>query len=339
MGILAVAAAPGKRFVLTPKSEMVSAWEILTPATGDHAYPFSVLLGGHLPATMNGPLVSIAYEFKAEAVPKCGFGNVIKFEKTFDVKRALPSPEVPHHSVRIFPPTNIKANVQFPQVIHPTGQNTLSMRLDGIARLNAKADTVEYWRLKKLTWRLEEVAKTVAPACEKHTPKDPKEGEQQAAKKGIQRTDTRVIGEKTMFSGWKSTYSGSDASMVEMEIEYQPSKNSKLACDTKSRDGSEVVHQLMLEMVVSQEWAPVHKPSLVTQTGVGRILRMHFATVLTERSGIGISWDNEAPPIYQDVPPSPPAYCEEIGAAAILEHIEPLDGIANVGGEGSLSPL
>jgi len=288
---------------------------------------------------MNGPLVSIAYEFKAEAIPKCGFGNTLKFDKTFDVKRALPTSELPHHSVRIFPPTNIKANVQFPQVIHPVGQNTLSMRLDGLARLNAKADTLEYWKLKKLTWKLEEVSKAVAPACEKHTPKDAKEGDQQPAKKGVQRTETRIIGEKTMFSGWKSNYSGPDNSAVEMEIEYLPGKNSKFVCDTKSRDGSEVVHQLMLEMVVSQEWAPVHKPSLITQTGVGRILRMHFATVLTERSGIGISWDNESPPIYQDVPPSPPAYCDEIGAGAIFEHFEPLDGMSNTSEGRSLSPI
>lgn len=81
----------------------------------------------------------------------------------------------------------------------------------------------------------------------------------------------------------------------------------------------------MVEMVVSQEWAPANKPSMVTQTGVGRILRMHFNDILTERRGIGISWDNEAPPIYQDVPPSPPSYSEELSASIITDHIEPLD--------------
>jgi len=89
-----------------------------------------------------------------------------------------------------------------------------------------------------------------------------------------------------------------------------------------------VTHQLVVEMVVSQEWAPVNKPSLVTHTGVGRILRMHFGTILTERAGIGISWDNEAPPIYQDVPPSPPAYSQETffsAGSSIAEVIEPLD--------------
>ena len=66
------------------------------------------------------------------------------------------------------------------------------------------------------------------------------------------------------------------------------------------------------------------------------ILRMHFATVLTERGGIGISWDNEAPPIYQDVPPSPPAYSEEIGEGLVIdEHIDLLDCPSGGGGGGT----
>jgi len=30
--------------------------------------------------------------------------------------------------------------------------------------------------------------------------------------------------------------------------------------------------------------------------------------VVTERSGMGISWDEEQPPMYEDVPASPPLY-------------------------------
>ncbi|CAK7214450.1 Endocytosis regulator [Sporothrix eucalyptigena] len=301
----------------------------LTLTKGEHGFPFSVLLAGHLPASMDGQLVSIAYEFHAEATPKAS--PVVKLEKLFDVKRSLPAPELPHHSVRIFPPTNIKASVHFPQVIYPIGQNTLSLRIDGVARLNGKVKTLEFWKLKKLTWRLEETAKSVAPACAKHLPPPP-EGEEEtpaAASKGVQRTDTRVIGEKTLLSGWKSNYTSADDSYVELELDYMLGKHAKYSCDTHTRDGTDVTHQLMIEMVVSQEWAPVNKPSMVTQTGVGRILRMHFTDILTQRGGIGVSWDNEAPPIYQDVPPSPPSYNEEIlgGQDAISEHIEPLDGV------------
>ena len=291
----------------------------LSLSKGEHAFPFSILLEGHLPASMDGSLVSIAYEFTAEAVSKSG-GVAAKLQKVLDVKRSLLAAETPHHSVRVFPPTNIKSSVHYPQTIYPTGSNNLALRLDGIARHNATPNTVEYWKLKKLTWRLEEISKAVAPACDKHAPR-PAEGDEEsaaaaaAAKKGVQRTETRVIGEKTLFSGWKSHYISPSDSLVELELDYQLGKNAKYSCNTRSRDGTEVTHQLMVEMVVSQEWAPVNKPNMVTQTGVGRILRMHFATMLTERGGIGISWDNEAPPIYQDVPPSPPAYIDEIAAA------------------------
>ncbi|OAA63545.1 arrestin n-terminal domain containing protein [Niveomyces insectorum RCEF 264] len=321
----------------------------LTLTKGRHGFPFSVLLGGHLPASMDGQLVSIAYEFHAEATPKVGAGAgagagagtgtntntnnnntagglPVKFEKLFDVKRSLPAPELPHHSVRIFPPTNIKASVHFPQVVYPIGQNSLTLRIDGVARLNPKVNTLEFWKLKKLTWRLEETAKALAPACARHAPRD--DGTEESNKKTIQRTDTRVIGEKTLLSGWKSNYAGPDDSVVELELDYALGKHCKYTCDTRTRDGGvEVTHQLMVEMVVSQEWAPASKPSMVTQTGVGRILRMHFNDVLTERGGIGVSWDNEAPPIYQDVPPSPPSYSEEI-SPAITEQIEPLDGVS-----------
>ncbi|KAL2129194.1 hypothetical protein VTI74DRAFT_8095 [Chaetomium olivicolor] len=313
----------------------VKKWEFLqhplVMAKGEHSFPFSVLLEGHLPATMDSPLVSISYEFKAEAIPRSKGPALapLKLEKLLDVKRSLPTSETPHHSVRVFPPTNIKASAQYPHVIHPIGSYTLALRLDGIAKLNAKVNTVEYWKLKKLTWKLEETTRTIAPACGRHSPRLGETAEEQQNRKGVIRTDTRVIGEKTLFSGWKSNYTSANDSTVELELEYSLAKNAKYACDSKSRDGTEVTHQLMLEMVVSQEWAPVNKPTLVTHTGVGRILRMHFGTILTERGGIGISWDNEAPPIYQDVPPSPPAYSQETcfhGDNSIAEVIEPLDG-------------
>ncbi|KAK4097499.1 hypothetical protein N658DRAFT_569316 [Parathielavia hyrcaniae] len=311
-------------------------WDLLqnplAMAKGEHSFPFSVLLDGHLPASMDSPLIAISYEFKAEARPRRGLPLApIKLDKALDVRRSIPSSETPHHSVRVFPPTNIRASAHYPQLIHPIGNYTLALRLDDVAKLNSKVNTVEYWKLKKLIWKLEETTKTVAPACGRHSPKLGQGTEGQQNKKGVIRTETRVIGEKTLFSGWKSNYASPTDSMIELELDYSLAKHAKYACDSKSRDGTEVTHQLMVELVVAQEWAPVNKPSLVTHTGVGRILRMHFGTILTERGGIGISWDNEAPPIYQDVPPSPPAYCQETRFSAehtIDEVIDPLDGYA-----------
>ncbi|KAH7629380.1 hypothetical protein B0T09DRAFT_266580 [Sordaria sp. MPI-SDFR-AT-0083] len=335
----------------------IKKWQFLDHplvlAKGRHSFPFSVLLEGHLPASMDAPLASIAYELKAEAVTKVNgtLQPAIKFEKVLDVKRSLGSSEVPHHSIRVFPPTNIKANVHYPHHIHPTGTNTLQIRLDGIARLNPKVGTMEYWKLKKLTWRLEEMSKSLAPACDKHAPKLPvppapaAEGSdaQPQPPKGLPRTETRIIGEKTIFSGWKSSYSSATDSHIELELDYHLSKShsSPAVCDTRwttpgtSTSSHEVSHQLMVEMVVSQEWAPVGKPNLVTHTGVGRILRMHFSSILTERGGIGISWDNEAPPIYQDVPESPPAYSELMMGGESMDGVVESDTLMLPSGLGS----
>lgn len=283
----------------------IKSWSFLGEPTvlskRTHEFPFSVLLGGHLPASTDNSVVAIRYDFTAEAKTKTG--PAVKLTKRIDVKRSLPVPELPHHSIRIFPPTNIAASVHYPQVVHPVSTNTFTLRLDGIVKHNVEAKSVEYWKLKRLSWKLEETVETVAPACEKHAPKDTPEA---AAKKGAKRSDARTIAHADMHSGWKSDYSPSGC--IEMEIEYQLAPGAKAACDIKSEDGTEIAHQLVVEMVVVQEYAPVAHPKHVTPTGVARILRMHFGVNLTERAGLGVSWDNEAPPIYQDVPPSPPSY-------------------------------
>lgn len=306
----------------------------LTHLTGLHEFPFSVLLEGHLPATTDNPVVTVKYEFTAEVKPKSG--PSLKLAKTIDVKRALPVPELPHHSVRIFPPTNIAASVHYPQVIHPIGSNKLQLRLEGIVKTNADVNTVEYWKLKRLSWKLEEHLNTVAPACAKHSPsaRNP-DADEAAAKKGIKRTESRTIGSADLSTGWKSDYSPNGS--VEMEVEYQCNTHSKSVCDMKSHDGTEVTHQLVVEMVVVQEYAPINQPKHVTPTGVARILRMHFGTTLTERGGLGVSWDNEAPPIYKDVPASPPSYdppsyfptIEEMPIGSDGLNYETLDGFSD----------
>lgn len=277
---------------------------------------------------MDGPLSSISYHFKAEAAPKTAADApvvlpTLKLDKVLDVKRSLPVPEMPHHSVRVFPPTDIKATVFYPQVIHPIGKNTLSLRLDGLAKQSHRPDMIEYWKLTKLSWRLEETAKALAPACSKHGSPSAEQGQEQPPPKTIQRSDTRIIGDKVLFAGWKSNYGAVSDSLVEMDLDYQLNRHARFNCNARSRTGSQVTHQLIIELVVSQEVAPADKPLRSTPTGIGRILRMQFNTVLTEHPGIGISWDNESPPIYQDVPPSPPGYCDPTAGDA-MEH---LDGV------------
>ncbi|KAM4055719.1 hypothetical protein HRG_008430 [Hirsutella rhossiliensis] len=344
------------------RSTDLKTWRLLaqptatTLARGRHSFPFSALLEGHLPASLDTSVLSIAYAFKAEAIVVRGHGNScasVRFERSLDVKRSLPEPLYPHHSIRVFPPTNIKASAHYNTVIHPTGSNGLTLRLDGLmSHDEEKPGWVYLWRLKKVNWRLNETIHTIAPPCDKHAAAAPvvgrgkkansnldddDEDEDDAAapdrpKKGETRTETRLLGEKQLQEGWKSDYTGADGT-VDMEFDYcinqfkSHSRTPKYACDLKTRDGTEVTHSLAIELIVSKEYAPEGRLHLATQSGTGRILRMSFAVVLTECPGLGVSWDNEAPPVYQDVPPSPPGYPQDEARGRPIDYddLEPLD--------------
>ena len=49
-------------------------------------------------------------------------------------------------------------------------------------------------------------------------------------------------------------------------------------------------------------------------TGAARVLRMQFKLNFTERSGLGVSWDDEVPPLYEEVKrvEAPPNYAEAV---------------------------
>lgn len=72
-------------------------------------------------------------------------------------------------------------------------------------------------------------------------------------------------------------------------------------------------------------------------TGAARVLRMQFKLIVTERSGLGIAWDDEVPPTYEDVSAlSPPTY----DRATVEDTISPrvsTDG--NLGSNPPLYPL
>ncbi|CAA9959909.1 hypothetical protein P3342_005287 [Pyrenophora teres f. teres] len=278
----------------------IHKWEFLTHPTslrhGPHSFPFSHLLPGHLPATTHGSLATIDYYLSAVATTSSG---KITYKRNLDIKRAI-FPGAEKHSIRIFPPTNLTASVKLPPVIHPIGDFPVEMRLSGIVQ--NKADSQTRWRLRKLNWRIEETQKFISPACPKHISKVGGEG------KGVLHEDVRAIANEEVKTGWKT-----DFEKGEIDVEFQAACNvgMKPLCDMESPSGMSVKHNLIIEMVVAEEWAPLKKLSQATPTGAARVLRTQFHLVLTERSGMGIAWDEEQPPLYEDVPISPPTYVDE----------------------------
>lgn len=276
-------------------------------AGGQHLFPFSYLLPGHLPATTHGYLGDLEYALQAKATSKRvgGEDKALTLRHPLEIYRALaPAPD--KNSLRIFPPTNLTAHVTLCPIIHPIGDFPVVMRISGLT--DKQKDIQVRWRLRKMSWKLEEMEKLISPACPRHAHKVGGEG------KGVQHEDVRTLGYEERKDGWKTDFS--DGSL-EMEFSCRPLGVPRPLCDVSSPTGMAVTHNLVVELVVAEEWAPNKKPDQATPTGAARVLRMQFTVMVTERSGMGISWDEEQPPMYEDVPASPPMYPrgELVGAA------------------------
>lgn len=287
---------------------------------------------------MNASMALIDYNLQATLTPAKSSTNSspITLQHSLPVRRAIQPSETPRQSIRIFPPTNLTAHVSLPSIIHPIGEFNATLRLDGIIRRSPDSGTQTHWKLKRLTWKLDEVQKFIAPACPKHAAKrDVAPGE----KVGISQQEVRTLNSAELKSGWKSDYNGPDG-CVELEFPFSIRADARPVCDTKGEDGTEVSHHLVVEMIVAEEYAPIKSPEKVTPTGAARVLRMHFSVSVSERAGMGISWDEESPPLYENVPASPPGY----GAVGVYEGTpipayEDLDHLVDSPGLGPIPGL
>lgn len=135
----------------------------------------------------------------------------------------------------------------------------------------------------------------------------------------IEINETRTVGAGEIKGDWKTDFSGKGK--IELLAEIATHSLSRVTCniDDPTYD-MKVTHLLVLEIVVAEEVPPSkghYQPAL---TGAARVLRMQFNLMITDRSGLGIAWDDEVPPKYSDVPLSPPDY--DVVTSARLPKIE-----------------
>jgi hypothetical protein len=238
------------------------------------------------------------YEFAA--VAKTATGETIKFAHTVELNRAIP-PGIDKQSVRVFPPTNITANVTLNPTVHQIGEIPVVMRMHGMT--TKQRDVQLRWRLRRLNWRIEEHQKMFSPACDKHRAK------LSEGKTGIAHEESRCIGEQEVNYNKNPWKSDPIAGSAEIEFVCSINASKKPVCDVKSDAiRLSITHVLILELVVAEEWAQNKRPGQSSPTGAARILRTQFPLLLTQHAGLGIAWDEETPPMYEDVPESPPGY-------------------------------
>lgn len=282
------------------RTEELNYWDFITEPlhlrSGNHDFPFSYLFPGHLPASCNGSLGGVEYLLSARAVSSTG--EEFTFQTPLTIQRAI-LPGNDKASIRIFPPTNLTGRVVLPSVVHPIGTFPVQMTLSGVVDKGEESQT--RWRLRKMMWRIEEHQKVVSTACAKHAHKIGGEG------KGVLHQETRIIGHNEEKSGWKTDF---DTAGGEITMEFEASINPGCnpVCDLDTPRGLEVKHNLVIELIVAEEFCPNRNMRLITPTGAARVLRMQFHLLVTERGGLGVSWDEEMPPVYNDVPASPPSY-------------------------------
>ena len=293
-------------------------WKFLTePKTfknGLHSFPFSYLLPGHVPSTSHSVLGDVDYVLDAKTVTS--MLDTIIVQRPLTIQRAL-NPTGDKTSVRIFPPTNLSVRVVLPSVVHPIGEFPISMSLTGI--LDHRLKNIERrWRIRRINWRLEETSKIISAACPKHAAKIGGEG------KGIMHEDVRTLASDDIKSGWKSDF-GTDGGSIDMEWSAAIKPNTNPCCDVTSPTGLEVSHNLVLEIIVAEEQTAGVGRDRAVPTGSARVLRMQFKLVLTERAGLGVSWDEEMPPMYTDVPTSPPGYTKIDECEGEIESDEDLE--------------
>jgi hypothetical protein len=277
---------------------VINRWSFISvPATASrdaYTFPFSFLMPGNLPATTNNTLTKITYSLVATAI--ADQGDEINYRQPITLERAiLPGPE--RACVRIFPPTNLSATLKIPSVVHPGGDFQFVIRLDGVV----SSEKSKIWCQRRVNWRIEEKSSGISPACSDHSAR------LSGDLNGVFRQDIRMIGHGELKRGWKSNFDDPDSCIV-TEVTGRIPIQSRAACDLETPEGINVEHFLVVEMIVAEEHRPTGNNRVVAPTGAARVLRMQFKMVVSSRSGLGISWDEEAPPMYEDVPASPPEY-------------------------------
>lgn len=298
----------------TTRTTQIYKWVFLCEPSiyrnGMYKFPFTHLLHGDLPATTQSSLGTIKYELVARA--RSIENDTIKFQLPLTIQRVREENAL-RNFLRTFPPTNIIAAIAFPATIHANRDFPVKIRISGVVSQLAE-HIQQRFCVQKISWRIEEHTSAITPACLKHAHKLGPSNETSSAHRindrgKLRRACPREIGHGHLKRGWKTDYASSE---IEAKIIICLNSSLNPVCDIKSVSGLEVWHRLALVIVIAEEKVVGGNPELVSPTGKVRVLCTSFKVVVTERSGIGTSWDNELPPVYENIGGGPPEYADRL---------------------------
>ncbi|QHS76402.1 Ldb19p [Saccharomyces paradoxus] len=165
----------------------MKSWEIQRNtqdlSVGSHSYPFSYLIPGSVPCSSSlgsTAETQVKYELIAVVTYMDPYRNslspghstprkegsspkkqLLQLVMPIAVTRSIPrGPD--KNSLRVFPPTELTAAAVLPNVVYPKSTFPLEMKLDGVSSGDRR------WRMRKLSWRIEETTRVKAHACPVH---------------------------------------------------------------------------------------------------------------------------------------------------------------------------
>ncbi|EEB08258.1 endocytosis regulator [Schizosaccharomyces japonicus yFS275] len=274
------------------EQEVMQNWNMAANSTfapGAHNWPFSYLFPGHLSASINTRYVTQKYYLKATLTYALGSGLPLPsrpevYIYPLELKRALlPGADIVHK--RIFPPTKLVATLTMPATLSPRGVASIEIALTGFEQGDGTV-----WGLSKLSWRFEEhINYTVHPCPAHNTPERSRTFQEK-----------KIINAKDMYQGWKSI---DDQILIPITLNAAGYKEPTSDVDLYPPFQLQIKHFLVVEAIVNKR-----KNASPNGMGNARILRVKIQQPLTEPAGLGISWDEECPPVFESVGPAPPAY-------------------------------
>lgn len=277
-----------------------SAISTLTPLPkGQHDFDFSFIIPGHLPISMDTPLAAVEYEVHAEAL--CTEREPVISKNTFKVERILEAePNKQLHTYN-FGSTNMTATLCLNNVVRPTETNSVQLRFDNIT--SSLGIGLEVWKLRKVTWKLEESVSVTLPSCPRH-PTSPRRTSQGANNDPSKQSDTFLLGNDSLRHGWEE-HTDESQPYITFNFDYSLNRvgsDTTYTCDESA--GPWVTHTLLVELHVEKHFVVPGSPRVTAPPRAEATLRMTRPVVVTELV------EPSVPPAYGNTSDSPPDYAD-----------------------------
>ncbi|KAF5013327.1 hypothetical protein FDECE_677 [Fusarium decemcellulare] len=270
-----------------------------TLSQGKHSFDISFTIPSQLPASMETPLVAVEYELYAQV--SFSEGESVVSKKPFRVQRLRKAEDdrgIHHYN---FNSSKIEATLSLNRVVNPSASYMVHLRLDNVS---SRIDVgFEVWKLKKVTWMVEEAVSVAFPTRSRKSIPSIHDEDSQEVK---DHSETHLLRKKTYTQGWREEEDGS-GSYTAFDFDYNLSITDRqgYACDEQV--GPHVTHALRIELLLDKHFVVPESPWVVSPARAATTLRMTRPVVVADLLEASEAY-LMAPPAYNSYEERPPVY-------------------------------